>query len=63
MVINEINRAIELTDAISKDEPSRELSLTKTKLEEAVMWAEKAALLADLRRQGRLPQKSQGQRR
>lgn len=40
MVINEINNALQIANEIAQEHPSRELSLTITKLEEASHWAE-----------------------
>ncbi len=40
MIAETINRAIEL---VEQEEPSRELALVRTKLEEAELWLQRAA--------------------
>lgn len=43
-------KASELLDAMSSIENCRELSLARTKLEEAVMWANKAIITGGVRK-------------
>lgn len=40
-VIREIKKALSCSEGMQRDEPSREISLVVTKLQEALMWAEK----------------------
>lgn len=53
MIREQITSTIDAAQELAKDEPSRELSLTITKLEEARFWADSAAGRAELAREQR----------
>lgn len=53
MITEQISQTLQIAQEVAKEEPSRELSLAMTKLEEARFWADSAAGKAELTREQR----------